>query len=161
MSAKTEDIDLNFTILKTNNNSNTELLTNYTRRHRLFCIIPATPSSFKSSKAFTVLNAWISKCDNYRFVVKIPVSLVASEESSLSLFLFTNVTNKTKKMAFGYGKEVKEPVNLLHPLHLFKDEYAKLTYKMFYTIKDIYLKHVGQYDWFLKGFCFNLHLEHD
>jgi hypothetical protein len=120
---------------------------NYTHRNRLFCIIPATPDSFKSLKAFTVLNAWANKCDNYRFVLKIPVSLVKKAGMNAS-------SNQASEMAFGNGNEVNEPVNLLHPIEMFKDEYAKLTSKMFFTIKDIYLKHIDQYDWFLKGFLF-------
>jgi type III secretory pathway component EscS len=116
---------------------------NRTYQTRLFCIILATPNSFKSSKAFTVLNAWANKCDNYRFVSKIPVSLVPSAAK-----------NQTNKTVFANGKEVNEPVNLLHPTEMLDDEYSKLTYKMFYTIKDVYLKYSGQYDWFLKGILF-------
>jgi hypothetical protein len=116
---------------------------NRTRQTRLFCIILATPNSFKSSKAFTILNAWANKCDNYRFVSKIPVSLLSSATA--------NTTNRKNKTVFANGKEVNEPVNLLHPTEMVEDEYYKLTYKMFYTIKDVYLKYSGHYDWFLKA----------
>jgi hypothetical protein len=119
---------------------------NRTYPTRLFCIILATPSSFKSSKAFTLLNAWGNKCDSYRFISKIPVSLLSSAAA--------NATNQTSKTVFANGKEVNEPANLLHPTEMFEDEYEKLTYKMFYTIKDVYLKYIDQYDWFLKGILF-------
>ena len=50
-----------------------------------------------------------------------------------------------------FGNELNEPLNVLHPSGLVVDEYMRLTHKVFYSIREIYLKHVGKYDWYLKA----------
>ena len=79
---------------------------------KIFCIILSTPGSYKSNKAFTILNTWAWKCDDYRFISKLPTNLVVKSTSdclNTSLFLFANGT------IYANGQQVGQPVNIIHP----------------------------------------------
>jgi hypothetical protein len=114
-----------------------------TNSNRLFCIILAMPDSYKSNTALVALSAWVHKCDNYRFISRLPNKLQARP--------INNTANRTDDGAGSFGNEIEEPLNILHPSGLYIDEYLKLTYKVFKAIREIYLKYFENgYDWYLK-----------
>jgi hypothetical protein len=129
--------------------SNSEQSTSFdtSRPHRLFCIILATPNSYKSNTPMVLLSTWVHKCDNYRFISQLPISLQARP--------IYNTTNRTDDGAGSFGNEIDEPLNILHPSGLYVDEYMRLSFKVFYSIREIYLKYWKEgydgYDWYLKA----------
>lgn len=133
-----------------NNNSSSNISTNESKielnKGRLFCLLLATPNSFKST-VLTVLNAWVYKCDDYRFVSKLPLSLQANP----SLNEILNNTNQSVEMSGLLGNEIGEPMNIMHPRGLVQDEYLKLPIKVYHALREIYAKHGGSFDWYLKA----------
>ncbi len=106
------------------------------REPRLFCIIFTAPKKFGEQRPFTVLNVWATKCDNYRFVTVMP-----------------NGTNFTRTKS--ESLEIGEPFNIMQPRGFVKENYWKLTNKVFLTFKQVY-EEFGDYDWYLKGNKFYL-----
>jgi hypothetical protein len=114
------------------------------RPPRLFCIILATPESYRSNTPLVLLSVWVHKCDNYRFISRLPTSLQARP--------INNTRNRTDDGSGSFGNEIEEPLNILHPSGLYVDEYMKLSFKMFFSIREIYLKYWKDgYDWYVKA----------
>jgi hypothetical protein len=115
---------------------------------RIFCVVLSTPNNFKITSALTALNTWVYKCDNYHFIAKLPNKLSSNpieEENGVSKYKNAYLTNF-------FGNEIGEPLNILHPEGYFEeDAYMKLTYKVLYAIRSIYMKHYGNYDWYIKA----------
>jgi hypothetical protein len=102
------------------------------REPRIFCIIFTAPKKFGEQRPFTVLNIWATKCDNYRFVTVMP-----------------NGTNYTRTKSDSL--EIGEPLNIMQPRGFVKENYWKLTSKVFMTFKQLNDEYGSEYDWFLKG----------
>jgi hypothetical protein len=118
------------------------------RLPRLFCIILAMPNNFKTTSAMTALNTWVYKCDNYHFISKISSTLSSNpieETDGVSKYKYNNFSNF-------FGNEIGEPLNVLHPEGYFEEDvYMKLTHKVLYAVRSVYMKHYGKYDWYLKA----------
>jgi hypothetical protein len=111
---------------------------------KLFCIILATPKSFKGSSALNVLNTWVHKCDNYHFISKLPASLQTNPTDDKNNYKYQNKSF--------FGNEIGAPWNIMHPEGYFEnDEYRKLAWKVLYAFRSIYMKYRSTYDWFLKA----------
>lgn len=112
-----------------------ETLTSLTvtkRQPRVFCIIFTAPKKFKEGRPLTVLNVWATKCHNYRYITVMP--------------------NYTKPILTKHKSlEVEEPLNIMQPADLVKEDYWKLTYKVFMAFKQIHAEFGSDYDWFLKA----------
>lgn len=95
---------------------------------RIFCIVLTAPKNFH--KLTAILSIWVSKCTNYRLI-----SMFKANETIKS--------NSTRKF-------IGEPINLLQPPGLQRENYSELTDKVYNAVRDVYLEFGEQYDWYLK-----------
>lgn len=99
------------------------------RPARIFCIILSSDKSYKE-RARSVYHTWATKCDNFKFVLKLTTSIVALS------------TNKTKP----------DLSDILEPDGIEPDNYFKLTDKVLLTFKHLYNSPgYNSYDWYLKA----------
>jgi hypothetical protein len=102
----------------------------------LFCIILTTQASLKNStKPYTVLETWASKCSNYVFVTTLPEKIKSNSDNSTS-----NMPH------------VADPLNWYQPRGFMNETYNsnKITEKVFRAFRDVYAKH-GDYHFYLKA----------
>lgn len=95
-------------------------------RPKIFCIILTKPENLMT-KARTIHETWAKDCDKHVFIAK---------------FMSYGLINESY--------EVIRPLPVLQPSYLYKESYSNLTYKVFRTFQDIYLRYSLYYDWFLK-----------
>ncbi len=98
------------------------------KKARIFCIILTSEASL-NLKARAIYKTWAKKCDNFKFVAKMP------KDKTQIAFLDQN--------------------DFLEPPGLNEDVYQKLTRKVFLTIKHIYNVY-NDYDFYIKAGLFNL-----
>lgn len=96
---------------------------------KLFCMILVKPEEFETTRVWAILNAWVYECDNYVFV--------------------TQTVNYEDWHGLNSNLD-EQPLRILHPYGLNNDSYNKLSFKVMLAIKEIYVKHKNQFDWFLK-----------
>lgn len=99
----------------------------------LFCIILTSPHNLQTSRPYTILNVWASKCSDYRFISVIP----------------DNVRQELKKSNLSenfVGKALK----ILQPEGHNEEKYSNLTFKVLHSFRDVYKNHSG-YKWYLKA----------
>jgi glycoprotein-N-acetylgalactosamine 3-beta-galactosyltransferase len=102
---------------------------------RIFCFI-LTQSSSIATKAKAVYNAWVHKCDNYKFVLKFPANLTKN--------------NEILNFAMSMKNESIELNDLVEPMAFGEDKYKVLTTKVYLTLVHLYRKY-NYYDWYLKA----------
>ena len=98
----------------------------------IFCFILASPNNF-FNKTTTVYNTWVKQCDAYKFISVIP-----------SLYLINAIKKPHGSIETDY------PFPLLQPAKFDKENYAKLTDKIYLTLIELY-KSYNNYDWYLKA----------
>ena len=116
----------------------------------IFCII-LTHSGSLDFKAPVTYEAWLNKCDDYRFLTLLPNNLNKSIiESPYEVKYKYNLSESAKDDAFFNDYKQKfEYIKLLKPPGLVNDVYDKLTDKIYLGYKHIF-KNYGNYDWYLK-----------
>lgn len=105
---------------------------------RVFCIILTQPKNI-NTMAKTIYDAWAHKCDNFKFVLKIPDDV--KQDNKFLNFAGFNFKNESGAIEIN---------NILEPANLEKDEYSNLATKVFLTLKYVYEKY-DNYDWYLKA----------
>ena len=110
---------------------------------KLFCIILTSKKQYKIRPKI-VYESWAHKCDDFRFVTKLPNDNLneLAKQNNLSKL---QIEFKNESIEF----KLDENIKFLHPAHLTHDSYKQLTTKVYLTLKDIY-KRYNQYDWYLK-----------
>lgn len=106
-----------------------ETLTTSKNHPTIFCLIKTHPNNIKINKTLLVYKIWAHKCDNYRFITRIPEELVPGDVDTKRSF------------------EVLSTFHMLQPEGLGDESHGNLTLKMYYTFKFIYAK-FPDYDWY-------------
>ena len=101
------------------------------RAKTLFCIILTDPKDF-FKKSPTVYHTWAQQCDNFKFVSMIPN------------ILYNEGLNSDESI------ELDQPYPILQPKGLIKEDYKKLTDKMYLTFMDLNERY-NNYDWYIKA----------
>ncbi len=116
----------------------------------IFCIV-LTHSASLNFKAPVTYEAWLNKCDDYRFLTLLPSNLTNSIiESPYEVKYKYNLAESAKNDPFLKDyKQKYEYIKLLKPPGLVNDTYDKITDKIYLGYKHIF-KNYGSYDWYLK-----------
>jgi hypothetical protein len=117
---------------------------------RIFCIV-LTQSASLDFKAPVTYEAWLNKCDDYRFLTLLPSDLtnIIKEDPNEVKYKY-NLSNSAQAVPyFKQYKQKYEYIKLLKPPGLVKDVYDKITDKIYLGYKYIF-KNYGSYDWYLK-----------
>ncbi len=93
---------------------------------RVFCMI-LTSNRYFNLRAKAIYETWATKCDEFKFIMKIPEKFNESKGNPIKLS------------------------DILDPPGLQNDIYKKLTDKMFCTLKYLYTQTENHYDFYLKA----------
>lgn len=105
------------------------------KKVKIFCFILTHEKKLERAKI--VGDTWAKKCDNFKFILKIPDNI--KDDSIINFGMI-------KRDDFG-GVELN---NLLEPPGIKNDTYRKLTDKVYSAMRYIFLKY-PYYDWYLKA----------
>lgn len=111
---------------------------NQTRPIRIFCMILTSPSNL-DKKAIYIEQSWAYKCDNHKFITVIPEEYIKFNKKLMEKL------KQNETVAFN-----STMLPLYQPAGFLKENYSKLTDKVFLMLRDVY-KNFNDYDWYLKA----------
>ena len=88
----------------------------------------------RNKKTKTIYETWGKKCDNYKFITKLP----------------NEILTMNPQMSDKFGVEVNNGYDILQPPGLETDTYDTLTDKVLLTYKYLFNRY-SEYDWYLKA----------